>query len=388
MLQNKIVCFVGLCGAGMAPLAMYLSERGVIVYGWDDFPDPSVKDLLISKRVIFLPSKILPEHCDAVVISSAIHVNVDEICKAATALNVPIWKRGEYLAHITSDRKLIAIVGSHGKTSVCANMAELAIKNHMHIDYVIGGFFKEDKYPPAKYFTDSEWVIAEVDESDCTMEAFSPQITIALNYDDDHIANYHGSDGLKAAFSRFFCRTKEKLFLTSDDETFPMLLNETKAQIEILEDLPATNFALRNQEIAKRAFVDIFGKNVFVDCDFDGAKRRNDLLCQSDNIVFVHDYAHHPTEVGALLKYARSKYYDYKITVVFQPHRVSRTQQYYKEFAEILQNFDSIILVDIYRAFEERLSEVSSTLIFDRINNPDKILVNDLKNLGDVLGNY
>lgn len=388
MLQNKVVYLVGVCGAGMAPLAIYLSERGATVYGWDDFPDPAVKDLLIGKHIVFLPKKILPDHCEVVVISSAIRVDEDEICQAANSKTIPIWRRGEYLAHIIDDKKLIAIVGSHGKTSVCANMAELAIKNEMHIDYVVGGFFKNDKYPPAKYFPDAEWIIAEIDESDCTMESFSAQITIALNYDDDHIGNYNGADGLKAAFSRFFSRTKGKIFLTAEDEVFPLLVEGIKAQVQILHGLSNRNFALRNQEIAQYVFGEIFGSNIKTDADFDGVKRRNDLLCKTGNITFVHDYAHHPTEVKALLDYVRSAYCDYKVTVVFQPHRVSRTKQYYKEFAQILQQFDSVILVDIYRAFEERLSEVSSNLIFDRIDNSAKVLVNKLDKLGTVLANF
>lgn len=383
-----MVCFVGLCGAGMAPLAIYLSERGMGVYGWDDFPDLAIKDLLISKKVLFLPEKKLPDGCDAVIISSAIHPDVDEICRAASDLGIPILKRGEYLARITEDRKLVAIVGSHGKTSVCANIAELVIKNDVHADYVVGGFFKKDKYPPAQYFPDSKWVIAEVDESDCTMEFFSPQMTVALNYDDDHIANYHGSDGLKSAFQRFFSRTKEKIFLTKEDKIFPNLLSDAKANVEFLGNLSEKNFVLRNQEIAKRVFCDIFGSNLTFDINFDGVKRRDDLLCKTDNITFMHDYAHHPTEVNGLLRYVRSKYPNHLITAVFQPHRVSRTQQYYKEFAQILQSFDSIILLDIYRAFEERSSKVSSNLIFDRISNSNKLLVEDINQLKSTLWGY
>ncbi len=388
MLRNKIICLVGICGAGMAPLAIYLSKQGAVVYGWDDFPDLCIKDLLIRERIIFLPNKILPTNCEVVVISSAIQVDSDEICIAAKAAGILIRRRGEYLAEVLSDRKLIAIIGSHGKTSVCANIAELVIQSAMHVDYIVGGFFKDGKYLPAQYYADSEWVVAEIDESDGTIASFDPQLTVALNYDDDHIVNYHGTEGLKATFSQFFSKTKEEIFLPKDDKILPLLIQETRADIFYFENLPGKNFVHRNCEIAKIVFQKIFKKNVQNFENFTGINRRYDLMYHTDKIIFMHDYAHHPTEMQALLEYVRFRYPNHHITAIFQPHRITRTKQYYKEFAKVLQDFDNIILVDIYRAFEERLSEVSSSLIFDKIDNSNKLLVDDLNKLENILQMY
>lgn len=388
ILENKTICLVGVSGAGMAPLAVYLAERGACVYGWDDSPDFNVKDLLISKHVIFLPEKILPENCDVVVISSAIHPDKDEICRYANKTNVRICKRGKFLAEILSDKKLIAIVGSHGKTSVCSNIAEIIINSKYHADYIIGGFFKDNKFPPANCFIDSEWVIAEVDESDCTIEHFIPEVTVALNYDDDHIVNYHGSEGLKAAFVRLFERTKKTIYIPTDESVFQNLSQNFSDKVIKLDNLPDKNFILRNQIVTSIVAKNELGISFEENFQFTGAKRRNDFLCKIGNITFIHDYAHHPTEVRAILNYTRSHYKNYNITVVFQPHRVSRTRQYYKEFAQALQNFDDIILVDIYRAFEEQLNGISSSMIYDEIANSHKLLVEDLKNLDATLTNY
>lgn len=388
MSQNKVLCLVGICGAGMAPLAIYLAKRGFTVYGWDDFPDLKIKDLLTNNRIVFLPEKILPSKCDIVVISSAIRTDSDEICLEAKKNNIAICKRGEFLAEVLSDRKLIAIVGSHGKTSVSANLAEIVIHCNKHIDYIVGGFFKDDKYSPAAYFDDSEWAIAEIDESDCTMEAFVPHITVALNYDDDHVTNYNGSAGLKASFARFFQRTKHAIFFNHEDAVISGMVKKTEITKVSLPKFSEISFEEKNQKIALSTYNNIFHENITQDIKFYGIKRRNDLMCITDNIVFIHDYAHHPTEIKAILDHARKHYPEYNITVVFQPHRVSRTRQYFKEFAEILSNFDNVILVDIYRAFEEQCNEISSSLIFDKILNNNKLFIGDLSLLGENLNQY
>ena len=123
--MKQRVCMLGVCGAGMAPLAIYLSMRGYFVYGWDDVVNAQIKDLLIANKVVFLPSKIMPPNCDIVVRSSAINIDNDVICQEAIKNDIPILRRGEFLSRICNDRKLLAIVGSHGKTSVTADCIEI-----------------------------------------------------------------------------------------------------------------------------------------------------------------------------------------------------------------------------------------------------------------------
>ncbi|MDR2629163.1 MAG: Mur ligase domain-containing protein, partial [Puniceicoccales bacterium] len=168
--MSKNICMLGICGAGMAPLAIYLAQRGDVVYGWDDYVNLPIKDLLVSQRVIFMPEQVLPPNCDYVVRSSAVNEQGDSICQRAKKAGIEIFRRGEFLAKICRDRKLLAIVGSHGKTSVSGACVEILRHNGLTFDYVVGGFFKGNEISPSAYDEKSEWIVAEVDESDGTIE--------------------------------------------------------------------------------------------------------------------------------------------------------------------------------------------------------------------------
>lgn len=384
--EPQNILMIGVSGAGMAPLAIYLSEIGFNVYGWDDFPDLNVKDMLIRHRVVFMPDTELPHRCDCVVVSSAANIEANEACVHAKKLSRNIFRRGEFLAEIIRHKKLLAVVGSHGKTSVCARISQILTASSRYFDYIVGGFFKDDSVAPAKYHPCSEWIVAEIDESDGTIGSFSPEITVALNYDDDHIVNYRDSNGLKSAFRNLFARTKSKVYVTADHGVFRQMAPEVSEKYSILEGLPKENFVGRNNQISDRIAKDVFGVTRGSNYKFSGVKRRNDLMCKIGNITFVQDYAHHPTEVEAILTYARSHYPHNRITVVFQPHRASRTSQYFRKFANVLQKFDSIILVEVYCAFEERLEGISSKLIYDILKNDHRLFVRNINDLGNELG--
>ncbi|MDR1401689.1 MAG: UDP-N-acetylmuramate dehydrogenase [Puniceicoccales bacterium] len=367
--MKKNVCMLGVSGAGMAPLAIYLAQRKYGVYGWDDYANPIIKDLLISNGIVFLPEKILPSNCDCVIRSSAVDELADEICRGARESGIKIFRRGEFLAHVCKDRKLLAIIGSHGKTSVSGNCVEILKKNGVVFDYVIGGFFKNNAFPPASYDERSEWVVAEIDESDGTIENFSPECTVALNYDDDHMSNYGSRDNFLRAFGDMFARTGSIIFVAGQDQTLTQLaLKCPNKRIELL-NFEAQNFPAFNQSAALFCLNKIFGKNFVLPEKIIGIQRRNDLMLEIDNFVFLNDYAHHPTEIAALLKYVKANYPGFDLNIVFQPHRLSRTRQYFAEFAEILDQFDRQVVVELYAAFEEKIEGVSSDLIFNRMKS-------------------
>lgn len=373
--MKQRVCMLGICGAGMAPLAIYLSMRGYSVYGWDDVVTTEIKDMLIANKVVFLPSKKMPPCCDIIVRSSAINVDNDEICQEAIKNGIPILRRGEFLERVSKDRKLLAIVGSHGKTSVTANCIEILSASGYSFDYVLGGFFQKNKILPAWYNDDSEWLVAEIDESDGTMENFSPECTIALNYDDDHIVNYGGHDGLVRAFRDLFDRTRSKIVVPSDEPIFSQLGKEFPEKFISIENLNVQDFVLRNQEISKYALEAIFGREFVVPEKFYGVKRRNDVLLQNEKYVFIHDYAHHPTELEALLRLTKACYPECDVNIIFQPHRLSRTKQYFKEFAAILASFDRVAVVEVYTAFEKEIEGVGSELIYRCLQHDDKCMI-------------
>ena len=349
----------------MAPLAIYLSQKGYSILGWDDHVNPVIKDLLLKYHVVFLPKKELPEGCDMVVRSSAIDVDEDPICQAAVRKGITILRRGEMLACEAKGKSVMAIVGSHGKTSVTASCIDLLMANHVDFSYVLGGFFKNNVLSPACYHPESSLLVIEVDESDGTMNEFSPTYTIALNYDDDHIGNYNGHEGLVHAFHELFSRTSSKIVAPKGDKILDELLQNFPLKAHRLSSLPEDDFTQRNQEIAAQALNIFLGGEWRRPDHFTPIFRRTDILMQTDDFVAMMDYAHHPTEVAALLKYVRKQYPQHRAIVVFQPHRVSRTQQYYKEFAEVLDQFDQAYVVELYAAFEHNPQGVSSQWIVD-----------------------
>ncbi|MDR0742015.1 MAG: UDP-N-acetylmuramate dehydrogenase [Puniceicoccales bacterium] len=370
--MSKNICMLGICGAGMAPLAIYLVQRGDVVYGWDDYVNLPIKDLLVSHGVIFMPKQLLPPNCDCVVRSSAVNEQSNSVCQRAAKDGIEIFRRGEFLAKICRDRKLLAIVGSHGKTSVSGTCVEILRHNGLAFDYVVGGFFKGKEIPPSAYNEKSEWIVAEVDESDGTIENFSPECTIALNYDDDHIYNYGNRDNFLKAFEKLFAQTKSTIFVPEDDIIFTNMASNFEKKYVKIQGLNGDDFSEKNKSIALFCVRRIFNKDITLPDKITGIQRRNDVMFKTEKFVFLNDYAHHPTEINSLLRYARTHYRDYELNIIFQPHRLSRTKQYFAEFAANLDMFDRPFVVELYAAFEEKIEGVSSNLVFNEVKNPNK----------------
>ncbi|MDR0693485.1 MAG: UDP-N-acetylmuramate dehydrogenase [Puniceicoccales bacterium] len=370
--MSKNICMLGICGAGMAPLAIYLAQRGDMVYGWDDYVNLSIKDLLVSHGIIFMPEQTLPPNCDCVVRSSAVNEHGDSICQRAAKDGIGIFRRGEFLAKICRDRKLLAIVGSHGKTSVSGACVEILRHNGLAFDYVVGGFFKGNEISPSAYDEKSQWIVAEVDESDGTIEEFSPECTIALNYDDDHICNYGNRDNFLKTFERLFARTKSTIFVPEDDMIFTNIASNFGKKYVKIQGLDGNDFSEKNKSIALFCVHRIFNEDIVMPHRITGIQRRSDVMLETEKFVFLNDYAHHPTEINSLLRYARTRYKDYELNIMFQPHRLSRTKQYFAEFAANLDMFDRPFVVELYAAFEEKIEGVSSDLVFNEVKNPNK----------------
>jgi UDP-N-acetylenolpyruvoylglucosamine reductase len=214
--------------------------------------------------------------------------------------------------------------------------------------------------------------VAEVDESDGTIENFSPECTIALNYDDDHICNYGNRDNFLKTFERLFARTKSTIFVPEEDMIFTSIASNFGKKYVKIQGLNGGDFSEKNKLIALFCTRKIFNGDIVPPRRIMGIQRRSDVMFKTEKFVFLNDYAHHPTEINSLLGYARNHYKDYELNIVFQPHRLSRTKQYFAEFAAILDMFDRQFVVELYAAFEEKIEGVSSNLVFNGIKNPNK----------------
>ena len=209
--------FVGVGGMGMAPLAGWMARAGYSVFGCDDNLQEIVRRFLLDSGVElkdFLLAEQLNQF-DRIVYSSAIKQD-HPLLAAASELGLETLRRGKMLAEIAAEKRLVAVVGSHGKTTTSGMIAHALRQCDAEMSYIVGGMFNDKSLAPCHY-AGSDWLIAEVDESDGTIDHFSPEITVLLNADWDHADRYSSSEQLNATFQSLIQRTKQFVLLPSED---------------------------------------------------------------------------------------------------------------------------------------------------------------------------
>ncbi len=382
--ETSRIHLLGAGGMGMAPLGLYLAELGYEVTSEDDGWNPAVRELLERAGVRVTAAGGLPDDRQLVVFSSAVapgHASR----RRATALGLPQVRRGEMLAEVVKGKKLVAIVGSHGKTTTTAMLITALQRANFSCGWILGGLFQHDAIPPART-AEGEWVVAEVDESDGTIDRFAPEITVAVNLDWDHADHYAKLADLELAFAALFARTKRAVF-TSDACALSARIISKRVEpgrvatftfgrtgdyhYQISEEADAGQnlvlggeFSLRRVHVQARgefnagnaaaalAVAQYLGARLDAQslAGFAGVRRRQALL-HASTVTIYEDYAHHPTEIRALLSSLR-RGGPARVVVVFQPHRFTRTAQFKAEFAAALAGADSLFLMDVYAASE------------------------------------
>ncbi|MFA5256546.1 MAG: UDP-N-acetylmuramate dehydrogenase [Opitutales bacterium] len=386
---------VGACGMGMGPLAIYLQQRGLNVLAWDDHASARVGALLEKNGVRFLTEKVLPPECSKLVYSTAVGVD-HELRVQARDMGILQVRRGEMLAAQASQRRLVAVAGSHGKTTTTGMIIHALRKMDFDAGYILGGLFVDGSQPAESGAGD--WMVAEVDESDGTIEHFSPEITVVPNLDWDHADRYRNPAEIEAAFGRLFRRTRGCVFLPRNDEVLQRLAEENpgpcymhfgggcdydgellrqegtvqtlrlggefptcEAQVRAIGEFNAAN-AVAALAVCRFLATDAFRASALA--DFPGIRRRQMRLLQRGGLDVYQDYAHHPSEISPLLRALRQAHPGRPIVAVFQPHRFSRTAQFKGDFAKVLSSADSVYLLDVYSAGERPVpGGLSSDLI-------------------------
>ncbi|PTX90799.1 UDP-N-acetylmuramate dehydrogenase [Opitutus sp. ER46] len=372
---------VGVGGMGVGPLAIYLARLGFTVSGEDDALTPEMREQLGRAGVTVGP---MPGDAELLVYSSAIAPG-HPARVAADARQVRGVRRGELLAEVTRGRKLVAVCGSHGKTTTTAMLITALRAAGFPAGYVLGGLFA-DGTAPAEAGSNA-WVIAEIDESDGTIGAFSPEITVAVNLDWDHPDHYRSAADIEGAFLGLFARTRGHVLVsdscamsarvrerltggTADVRTFGPhgdFLGAVVAEADRHMTLRLEGrFTLREAEVrARGAFNAANATAALAAAQLMGAAtsraalvaypavRRRQAILESSDITVLEDYAHHPAEIRALLTSLRTRAGQGRLVVVFQPHRHSRTAQFLAEFADVLTTADLLCLLDVYSAGEK-----------------------------------
>lgn len=376
------VHLIGASGMGMAPLGLYLAQLGFAVTGEDDGWNPVLRDLLARQGVTFSAPGELPDDTQLVVYSSAI-APTHPSRRRATARALPQVRRGEMLAEIAKGKKLVAVAGSHGKTTTTAMLVTALQTAGFNCGWVLGGIFQNEALPPARASA-SEWLIAEIDESDGTIGGFAPEITLTVNLDWDHADHYARLADLEAAFAALFGRTHGAVFVSDACALSTRIVTSAPLRAAVHtfgrtgdfqgrlthEKAGAMSLALGGAFLVKEARVQTQGEFNATNAtaalavaqhlgaaltpdslaQFAGVHRRQALL-HSSTVKIYEDYAHHPTEIRALLAALRRGATG-RLLVVFQPHRYTRTAQFKAEFAAALAVADTLFLMDVYAASE------------------------------------
>src|SRR4051812_19833064 len=331
------VHLLGAGGMGMAPLGLYLAQLGFQVSAEDDGWNPAERELLERASVTIAAPGGLPEATQLVVFSSAIALTHPSR-RRATAIGLPQVRRGEMLAEIAKGRKLVAVAGSHGKTTTTAMLITALQRAHFPCSWVLGGLFNDDALPPA-WTGGGDWLVAEVDESDGTIDGFSPEITLVVNLDWDHPDHYARMADLEAAFAALLARTKGAVFVSDvcaqsarivarGGFTAPVFTfgRTGHYQCHVIRDVGAgQEVGLGGRFTVPAVRVPVHGEfnainaaaalavaqymGAAVDAGslsaFAGVRRRQSVL-HASTVRIYEDYAHHPTEIRALLKSLRT----------------------------------------------------------------------------------
>ncbi|MBC8296249.1 MAG: UDP-N-acetylmuramate--L-alanine ligase [Pelagibacterales bacterium] len=395
--KTEIIHFVGIGGIGMSGLALIMKGLGFKVQGSDISSNKNIERLKKNKIKVYIGhNKKNIQKSTILVISSAIKQSNSEIIKAKEK-QLPIYKRGDMLAHVVSLLKRnIVVSGSHGKTTTTSLVSVIFSKAKLDPTIINGGVL--NSFNNSAKLGKSDWCILESDESDGSFVNMSPTYSIITNIDQEHMDYYKTMNNLKQLFIKFIEKTPSfgKSFICLDDKNNKEIVKKLKiknyytygtdnnsqfciknisqskefSKFNINIKLPGKkNFIINNIKIpllghhnirnatAAAAVASTIGisKKITKDAlkEFKGVQRRFNKIFVFREATFFDDYAHHPTEIKELLKGVRHVYKKEDIVCVFQPHRISRLKDLKKEFSSSFKNANSVILCPIYSAGEK-----------------------------------
>lgn len=396
---EKRIHLVGIGGSGMSGIARILKEMGKDITG-SDLNSSEVTSRLESIGITVFnghSSANLDKETDLVVFSSAIPQTNPEV-KKASRLGIPVMKRGEMLACLVNSCQGIAIAGAHGKTTTTSMIAMILEECGMDPSFIIGGELQETSL--GAKLGDGEYFVAEADESDASFLQLNPFVAVVTNVEDDHLDFYHSIDRLREAFRQFVSQVKTGGFamLFHDDPFLYSLRDQFRYLIyygtspeadyyftDLTKNGWGSSFAVFHHEkclgrmelsipghhnVLNALAATAVGNELGIPFEvmkktlirFKGAKRRLQLLGEVGGIVLIDDYAHHPTEVAATIGAAR-QFHDGRLTVVFQPHRYSRTKLLREHFGGAFKGVDQLIVTDIYSAGEQPIPGINGDTI-------------------------
>jgi UDP-N-acetylmuramate--alanine ligase len=411
--------FVGIGGAGMSGIAEVLLNLGYRVSGSDLSVSASTERLKSFGAEIFIGHHA--DHigsAEAVVISTAVTGDNPEIL-AARAAHIPVIQRAVMLGELMRLKQGIAIAGTHGKTTTTSLVASILAEGKLDPTFVIGG--KLTSAGANARLGTGEFIVAEADESDASFLNLLPVMEVVTNIDADHMETYqHSMAKLKQAFVQFTQRMPfyGVAILCVDDNNVRDMLpfvsqsilkyglsddadvraidvrpvdammhfrverktvrrhGQVPGPIDIELNLPGVH-NVRNAlaAIAVATELGVSDQDIIHALkEFKGVGRRftrhgEIKIPAGGSFTLIDDYGHHPVEMAATLAAARGAFKRRRLVLAFQPHRFTRTRDCFGDFVHILQNFDSVILTDVYPAGEPIIKGADSPSLIDAIHH-------------------
>jgi UDP-N-acetylmuramate--alanine ligase len=416
------VHFVGIAGAGMSALAELFLRRGVPITGCD--ANPSGAADLERLGVTVLPHD--PKHVDgarALVVTSAMPKDHPELVRARE-IGVPVIRRAEALGEVTLGRELVAIAGTHGKTTTTVMTTMALIAADRNPTALVGG--RVAMWEGNLRQGSDQLFVVEADEYDRSFLTLSPTVAVVNNIEADHLDIYEDLADIKRTFAQF-ARGARMIVLCADDAGANSMVTPSSTEVirfgidspdarvvakdlvlapsgstfrvvfddeelgEVRLAIPGRHNVLNalaaiSSGLALGATVPAMAKGL---AEYAGVERRFQRLGEARGVVVVDDYAHNPSKVAAALATARIAFPDRRLVAAFQPHLFSRTKDFAREFGASLATADVVYLTEIYPAREKPMPGVTSTLVANALKDAGGTLAwqGERGALADVLAN-
>jgi UDP-N-acetylmuramate--alanine ligase len=365
--------FIGIGGAGMSGLALVCQELGASVSG-SDRADSSYMERLRAaglEPVVGHDAANLPDGAE-VIVSTAIDDGNPELALARER-GLAVRHRGELLAELCREKRLIAIAGTHGKTTTTAMLAWALRGIGADPAFFIGGEVPglgPDGAVANAGWGEGEWVVAEADESDASFLELAPEIVVITNIEMDHHSRWGSMAELRNAFAKFAASAEGVVLSAQDESCIDHAIGGKCSPRAFDAGVPGpAELSLAvpggHNELNARAALAAVGLADF-DLDavaaelagFPGVRRRLELKGERDGARIYDDYAHHPTEVRAALSALREMA-PVRLIAVFQPHLYSRTKAFAEQFGAALALADEVVVLDVYPAREEPVGDLA-----------------------------
>ena len=405
--QIHNVYFIGIGGIGMSALARYFKSIGKNVAGYDKTQTELTDELEtlgiaihFEDTIESIPTEFYTENT-LVIVTPAVPVSHSE-WNYLLERNYQIKKRAEVLGIITKNTFCFAVAGTHGKTTTSSILGHILYESGADVTSFIGGIV--ENYNSNLIGNGKTITVVEADEFDRSFLHLHPNIACITSMDADHLDIYGDKKAIEDSFEEFADKVSDKsqLFVTKN-----LPLKGVTVAVNEEANYKAFNIRIENEnylfdvqtpkEIISNLEFGLPGKHNLTNAlmalamaktfgtsndaiakalkSFKGIKRRFSYQIKEKNLVYIDDYAHHPTEINAVHQAVSELYPNQKVLAIFQPHLFSRTRDFGDDFAKSLSAFDEVILLDIYPARELPIPGITSKWLLDKITISDKKLV-------------